>query len=350
MSAIEAGRQLAAIFGVAGPELGAAQRAFFAEADPVGFILFQRNCQSPDQVRRLVDDLRDCVGRDDAPVLIDQEGGRVARLHPPHWRSAPPQAVFGRLWQRDRIDAVRAAGLNARLIGDELARLGITVDCLPALDLSRPETTAAIGDRALSDDPEAVAALGRAVAGGLAAAGVLPVIKHMPGHGRARVDSHHALPAVDAGLAELADSDFLPFARLAHLPIGMTGHILFEALDPDRPATLSPTVIADVIRGRIGFSGLLLTDDLSMKALEGTVAERAARALDAGCDLALHCNGELGEMKGIAAAIRPLDAAAAARVRAAEDYRLTRRSTEFDIAAVQTELAALLEGISWTAT
>lgn len=304
----------AVVFGCAGPVLTDWERGFFAETDPLGFILFARNCLSPGQVRSLVASLRAAVGRADAPVLIDQEGGRVVRLKPPVWRAAPPAARFGALAQTDPERACEAARLNARLLALELRALDIDVDCLPLLDLRRPEGHSAIGDRAFSEDPELVAALGRAVCDGLLAAGVLPVIKHLPGQGRAALDSHTAPPRVSTPRAELEASDFRPFRRLADAPWGMTAHVVYEAVDPERPATTSPAVIAEVIRGHIGFEGLLLSDDLSMRALSGGLEARVHAALGAGCDVALHCNGEPEEMTQVARALRPLSAAAATRL------------------------------------
>ena len=305
---------LPAIFGCAGPALTADEKAFFAETRPLGFILFARNCESPDQIRALVADLRAAVGRHDAPVLIDQEGGRVARLRPPQWRAAPPARVFGELWDRDPAAATRAATLNAQLIGAELAALGITVDCAPVLDVPVPGAHDIIGDRAYHTDPEVIAALGRAVAEGLMQAGVLPVMKHIPGHGRARADSHAELPVVEDPAAALAQ-DFAPFAACADLPLAMTAHVLYTALDPDRPATTSPTIIAGVIRQRIGFDGLLMSDDISsnMKALPGGYARRAQDCLAAGCDVVLHCDGDLAAMQEAASVMPPLGDRAAVR-------------------------------------
>jgi beta-N-acetylhexosaminidase len=304
----------AAILGCAGPTLSAEERRFFREADPLGFILFQRNCQTPDQVRRLVQDFRDSVGRTDAPVLIDQEGGRVARLRPPAWRKAPAAGRFGVLAARDVNAAIEAARLNAELMGRELADLGISVDCAPVLDLQFAGASNVVGDRGFATDPELVARLGRAVCEGLLAAGVTPVLKHIPGHGRALVDSHHALPEVDASLAALRETDFVPFQRLADMPCAMTSHVLYKAIDPERPATTSPVVIRDIIRGEIGFKGVLFSDDLSMEALRGDIGDRARRARAAGCDLALHCNGRLDEMRAVAAGAGPVAAATAERL------------------------------------
>ena len=325
----------AVIFGCAGTALGADERAFFRDADPLGFILFQRNCTDPGQVRALVAELRQSVGRGDAPVLIDQEGGRVARLRPPHWRKYPSGAQIAALGTA----AAAAARTAARLIADDLDTLGITVDCLPVLDLSIPGADAVIGDRSYGADPARVAELGRAAAEGLLAGGVLPVIKHIPGHGRATVDSHFACPVVDLPRGELDVSDFAPFGSLRDMPWAMTAHVVYSAIDRVRPATLSPTAIGDVIRGAIGFEGVLVSDDLSMQALGGALAERARGALAAGCDLALHCNGKLAEMLEVAGAVRPLDAAAARRVAAAEARRVAGRQGA-DRAALERQLDA----------
>jgi len=330
----------AAIFGCAGPALTSWEAGFFAETDPFGFILFGRNCEAPDQIRALVAALRDCVGRADAPVLIDQEGGRVVRLKPPHWRAAPPAEVFGQLALLNPPAAVDAARDNALLIAAELAALGIDVDCAPVLDLRYPSAHDVIGDRAFGADPELVAALGRAACEGFLAGGVLPVVKHVPGHGRARVDSHHALPVVEAPLAELERSDFAPFHALADAPWAMTGHVVYTALDDVRPATTSPLVIGEVIRGTIGFAGVLVSDDLSMQALSGGLGERARDALAAGCDLALHCNGKPEEMRAVAAAAGPLGPESLARIAAA---RAQLRPVEsVDLVALRERLDALL--------
>lgn len=304
----------AAIYGCAGPVLTAEERAFFRDADPLGFILFARNCVAPDQLRALVHELRACVDRADAPVLIDQEGGRVQRLKPPHWRAAPPAARFGELFRRDPAAGRRAARLNGLAIGGELAALGIDVDCVPVLDVPVPGAHDVIGDRAFAADAAVVAELGRAMAEGLMAAGVLPVIKHVPGHGRAQVDSHHALPRVDTPAHLLRQTDFVPFKALADHPWAMTAHVLYTDIDPDRPATTSPAIIERVIRGWMGFQGLLLSDDLSMNALGGSLGERARAALAAGCDVALHCNGRLDEMRAVAETAGPLSPRGLARV------------------------------------
>ena len=307
----------AVIFGCEGPVLNDWERDFFSDHNPLGFILFARNCEDPEQVRALVAALRETIGRTEAPVLIDQEGGRVARLKPPHWRAPPAPGRFGLIAGRDRERAHEAVRLNARLIAADLMDLGITVDCAPALDLPTPGADAVIGDRAFGADAEIIADLGRAFCEGLLAGGVLPVIKHMPGHGRARVDSHLEMPVVEAPRAELEMSDFRPFTALADAPWAMTGHVVYAAIDPDNPATTSRTVIGEVIRGLIGFDGVLVTDDLSMGALAGNFADRAAAALEAGCDLVLHCNGEPDEMTEVARGVTALSAEAERRLAAA---------------------------------
>jgi beta-N-acetylhexosaminidase len=318
---------IAAILGCEGTALLEEEHRFFRDADPLGFILFKRNCETPDQVRALVRALRDSIGRADAPVLIDQEGGRVARLRPPAWRDAPAPGRIGAIAAHSLDAALEAARLNASLMGRELADLGITVDCTPVLDLRFPGAHAGVvGDRALGGDAELVGMLGRAVCEGLLAAGVEPVIKHIPGHGRALVDSHHDLPRVDAPLAELQQTDFVPFRRLADMRWGMTSHVVYTAIDAERPATQSPKVIGEIIRGEIGFDGLLLTDDLSMKALQGRLGERTGRALAAGCDVALHCNGDIEEMREVAEAAGPISAAAR--------RRLDRRVAPMAVAAI----------------
>jgi beta-N-acetylhexosaminidase len=301
------------VLGCAGPDLSDDERAFFAEADPLGFCLFKRNCRDPDQLRRLTEDLRAAVGRPDAPILVDQEGGRVQRLKPPVWARDPAPARIGALAAVDPDLAARAAFDLARAMAADLFDVGIDVDATPVLDLAIPGTSDVIGDRALAADPETIARLGRAVCDGLIAGGVLPVIKHLPGHGRALVDSHQALPVVAADRAALA-ADFAPFRALADMPWAMTAHVLYPAIDPDRPGTLSAVVIGEVIRGEIGFDGVLVSDDLSMGALDGGIGERAAAALAAGCDLALHCNGRMDEMTEVVAACGPIGAATADRL------------------------------------
>jgi beta-N-acetylhexosaminidase len=334
----------ACILGCSGPSLSNAERDVFRDADPWGFILFGRNVESPDQVRRLVDDLRRCVDRADAPVLIDQEGGRVQRLKPPHWPAYPPGRAYGEIAPAERREL---AWLGARLIAADLSALGVTVDCLPVLDAPLPGASNVIGDRAYASDPEAVASLGRAAAEGLMAGGVLPVMKHIPGHGRARVDSHKRLPVVEAPLADLAARDFAPFRALADLPMAMTAHVVYRALDRTRPATTSPVVIAGAIRDAIGFDGLLISDDLSMNALKGSLGERAAAAISAGCDIALHCNGEADEMAAVAGASPPLAGKSLARAAAAL-ARLPRALEPFDAAQGRARFDAAFGG-RWAA-
>ncbi|UCH72679.1 MAG: beta-N-acetylhexosaminidase [Rhodospirillales bacterium] len=331
---------LAAIFGCAGPRLLLRERDFFHEVDPAGFILFSRNVESPAQLNALVAALRDSVGRPDALVLIDQEGGRVARLRPPHWRAVPAAARFGELAQHDMENGRKAAWLNARLLADDLAVLGISVDCLPVLDLRIPGAHDIVGDRSYGADPDLVSALAGAVCEGLMDGGVLPIVKHIPGHGRATVDSHHELPIVAAERELLEISDFMPFRRLSGMPLAMTAHIVYQAVDPDCPATTSARVINEIIRGSIGFGGLLLTDDLSMKALGGSLGERAANALAAGCDIVLHCNGDSEEMRQIAGAAGRLDGNALKRYRDA--MSAFRPPRPFDRPSAEAELATLM--------
>jgi beta-N-acetylhexosaminidase len=307
----------AAVLGCAGPHLSDEEKRFFAATDPYGFILFARNIEAPEQVRRLVDDLRGAVGRF-APVLIDQEGGRVQRLKPPLWQARPAMAIFGRIAAFDLSRARKAAYLNALLIASELADLGIDVDCAPLLDLPVEGADAIIGDRALGDDTMLIVDLGRAVIDGLLDGGVMPVVKHSPGHGRALVDSHKALPLVTASRETLQNTDFVPFRALRDAPWAMTAHVIYSAYDERRPATLSPIVIDQVIRGFIGCDAVLLSDDLSMRALSGSFTDRASLSLQAGCDLVLHCNGEMAEMAAVMAGVRPLDDLAEQRLARAE--------------------------------
>ena len=329
------------IVGCSGLALTADERAFLRDAEPWGLILFGRNVGDAEQIRALVADFRDAVGRADAPVLIDQEGGRVQRIRPPLALSHPPAARYGALYARDPEAGVAAARIGAELMAGELGAMGITVDCLPVLDLPVDGMTQAIGDRAYAQEPEAVADLGRAVIEGMLAGGVLPVIKHMPGHGRATVDSHHHLPRVTADRAMLEARDFAPFRALNRAPVGMTGHLVFEAIDPDRPATLSPIVLSEIVRGYIGFDGLLMSDDLSMKALSGPVGASAAGELAAGCDLALHCNGDMGEMREVAAAAPRLEGRSAERAAAA--LALIAAPAEADLIALVDQRDRLLE-------
>jgi beta-N-acetylhexosaminidase len=337
-------RPRAIILGCAGPDLSADERAFFRDADPLGFILFARNIDTPERALRLVEELRSCVARADAPVLIDQEGGRVARLRPPHWRKAPPARLLGELYARDPEKGLLATKLNARLLAADVASIGCDVDCLPVLDIAFPETHAVIGDRAYAAAPEPVAALGRAAAEGLMAEGVMAVIKHIPGHGRATVDSHLSLPTVTASQDELERTDFLPFRLLADLPWAMTGHLLFEAIDPAQAITISAGGVKDVIRGLIGFDGLLLSDDLSMQALGGSLGQRAERALAAGCDIALHCNGTWNEMQEVARHTGPMTALAGRRFDAGRQALARHRAPlgRAGLADAAKQVAALL--------
>lgn len=310
------------ICGLAGTTLLQEEAEFLREARPWGLILFKRNTQSPDQIRRLCRDARAALGAEGAPILIDQEGGRVQRFGPPHLRSYPPGSVYGAIYRQNPLAGVEAAYLGGKLIALDLHGLGITVDCLPVLDMPIDGGTTAIGDRALGHEPDAVVTLGGAQIDGLMSGGVLPVAKHMPGHGRATVDSHQELPRVDATLAELEARDFMPFRLLAkRVPLGMTGHILFLDIDDSAPATLSSAVIGKVIRTRIGFDGALMTDDISMGALSGDLRGRAEAALQAGCDMVLHCNGDMQEMRDVAAAAPELAGDALRRADAALAFR-----------------------------
>src|SRR5688500_7817722 len=291
-------RMTPARFGLSGPALTGEERAFFREADPAGYILFGRNVVDRAQLRALTDSLRAIHGRERLLVSIDQEGGRVARMKPPEWEAFPPGEAFAKLWQVAPASAIDAARANAEALGRDLAEVGFSVDYLPLLDVRRPGAHDVIGDRALGEEPMQVAALGRAVLDGLARAGVTGCIKHMPGHGRARADSHKELPTVEASDAEL-ETDLEPFRTLRDAPIGMTAHVRYTAWDAGNPGTLSPVVVNDVIRDRIGFSGLLLTDDIDMEALEGSVPERSERAIAAGCDVVLNCWAKMDDMVGI---------------------------------------------------
>ena len=304
---------LPAIFGLSGPVLTPDERAFFADAQPAGYILFRRNVADRRQLRALTDSLRDLDGHDDVAILIDQEGGRVARMQPPEWPAFPAGPAFDRLYDLAPISAIEAARANAHALGLMLSEVGITVNCLPLLDVARADTTDAISTRAYGHEPMRVAAMGRATLEGLADGGVVGVVKHMPGHGRAVVDTHHLLPTVTASDAELED-DLAPFRALASAPMGMTSHIVFEAWDRGRPATLSPVVIKEVIRRRIGFDGLLMTDDIDMKALTGTAGDKAAGALAAGCDLVLDCWARMPEMIEIAGRLGEMPAVSLARL------------------------------------
>jgi len=329
------------IFGAKGLQLTNAEAAFFAEHRPAGFILFRRNIETPEQVRTLVDQMKRAADNPDALVLIDQEGGRVARLRPPHWRKYPSGAEYGRLWPVDPDLAGEAAFLGARLIADDLGALGINVDCLPVLDVPIPGANNIIGDRAYGMDPTSVMALGRAAAQGLIEGGVLPIIKHIPGHGRAMADSHLALPVVEASRYALEHHDFPPFRALGDLPLAMTAHVIYTAFDTESPATTSQAVIRDVIRGQMGFDGLLMSDDLSMKALSGSFVDRRTAVLAKGCDLVLHCNGELEEMEPVAIGCPDISADAARRLKAVLTG-LNRPVAPFDRGQAEARLAELL--------
>lgn len=334
---------VATIFTCSGTELTDEEISFFKEFEPFGFILFADNIESVDQVKALTDSMRDCIGRSDVPILIDQEGGRVARLKPPHWREAPPAKVFGDLALTNLDAAKRAAWINARLMAEELFTLGINVDCAPVLDLSIPGAHDVIGDRSFGASPELVISVARAFADGLMAGGVLPMIKHVPGHGRAMADSHKELPSVDLPRDQLEATDFAPFKGLADMPLAMTAHILFPQIDPIRPATTSPIIIEEVVRGYIGFEGLIVSDDVTMAALSGADRERAETTRSAGCDIVLHCYAELEQMREIALGSGSISDAAWARYnKAREAVKLIPES--IDTAGLQSELDELLQG------
>lgn len=333
----------ACIFGCAGLELTREEAAFFADVKPWGFILFKRNVESPDQVRRLVDALRATVGRDDAPVLIDQEGGRVQRLGPPHWPVYPPGRAYGQLPGNDPLLRREITRLGARVMAHDLAELGINADCVPVLDVPQAGAHDVIGDRAYGDTVEEVALLGRSAAEGLIAGGVLPIIKHIPGHGRSMADSHLDLPVVDASLEDLDAVDFAPFRVLSDMPMAMTAHVVYSAIDPKRPATTSRKAIKHVIRDSIGFQGLLMSDDLSMKALSGDFKARTKASLAAGCDVVLHCNGDMAEMAPIAEASGKLSGKARRRAEAAL-ARLAKRPEPIDLAEARARFKSAFDG------
>ena len=328
------------ITGIAGPELTEAERTFIHAERPWGFILFKRNIDNPAQVADLVRDLRKVSAFPEAPVLIDQEGGRVQRLGPPHWPAYPPGAVFDVLYERDPSAGLEAARLSARLIAADLLDLGITVDCLPLADVPVAGADAVIGNRAYGTSPAKVAAIARAVTDGLEQGGVLPVLKHVPGHGRATADTHFALPTVDTPRAELAATDFAAFRPLSDLPMAMTAHVVFSALDPAHPATTSATIIEQVIRDEIGFQGLLMSDDVSMNALAGSIAERTRAIIAAGCDVVLHCNGKLDEMREVAGEVPELQGLALARAERALASRHMPQA--FDRRAARAQLDSLI--------
>ncbi len=330
----------ALITGLAGETLTADERAFLKSAAPSGVILFTRNCRDHGQIRSLVGQAREAVGADDFLVLIDQEGGRVQRLRPPLGRALPRAGSYARLYEREPARALDAAFLVARLVAADLAALGITMNCAPVLDIPSPGSHAIIGDRAYGATPDQVAALGRAVAEGLLAGGLAPVLKHIPGHGRAMADSHLDLPVVDAPHAELSATDFAPFKALSAMPAAMTAHVVFSSIDASAPASTSARVTAEVIRGEIGFDGLLMSDDLAMKALQGAMRGRAEAVIAAGSDVALHCNGDLSEMEAAAAGAGPLSGRSLERFRAA--VQAVGRSDPFEISAAEGYLASVL--------
>lgn len=333
----------AVLFGCEGKKLSPEEERFFASANPLGFILFRRNCRSPGQLSELVAALRASVGREEVPVSIDQEGGPVARLSPPSWRLYPSAARLSALPDPGAEEAVR---IGARLIAADLEEVGITIDLAPVLDLAVAGADPVIGERSFGADPHRVARLGEAACQGLLQGGVLPVMKHIPGHGRARVDSHHARPVVDASREELSRTDFAPFRALKKTPWAMTAHIVFSAIDPKVPATFSAKLIQEIVRTEIGFDGVLVSDDLSMRALAGPVDERAERALAAGCDLVLHCNANRREMEAVAAQTPPLSPESVARIARAEALRRSSRAPSFDREAAEARFDALLAGSS----
>tara|TARA_A100001037_G_C15101497_1_gene614203 strand:- start:157 stop:1176 length:1020 start_codon:yes stop_codon:yes gene_type:complete len=332
----------ATIFTCSSLELSADEKAFFKDVDPFGFILFADNIESPDQVRRLTESMRLCVEREDAPVLIDQEGGRVARLRPPQWRETLPAKSYGDLALKDKSAALRAIWINGRLLASELYELGINVNCAPVLDLSIPGAHDVIGDRSFGSDPTLVVDLARAFSEGLMSGGVLAMIKHVPGHGRAMADSHKELPTVDLPKEELKRTDFAPFKGLSDVPLAMTAHILFPQIDPDRPATTSPIVINEIVRGYIGYRGLIVSDDVTMAALSGSDRERAERTRAAGCDIVLHCYAELAQMKEIAKGSCEMEEHSVARWATAQE-KVKNTPVAADLNALQREHSELMK-------
>ena len=334
----------ACVVGVSGPDLTEPEKEVLGTLNPFGVILFARNVQSPDQLRRLITQCRSVLGRADAPVLVDQEGGRVRRLKPPHWRQAPAAARFGAIYDQNAQAGREACYLNARLIAADLVAVGINVNCAPVLDVPVPGADNVIGDRAFSRDPDRVAALGAAALAGFMSAGVIPFLKHLPGHGRAKVDSHEALPVVTTDQATLKASDFKPFRALRYAPYAMSAHIVFTAIDPHNPATQSKTVIEQIIRGDIGFQGCLFSDDLNMGALTGEIDERAGRALEAGCDVALQCSGQIADLQQLIGTVPPLQGDSLAR--AAAPLSMNGPLSVSDPAAWTRRLDALLRDFS----
>jgi len=333
----------AAILGCAGTTLSREEEAFFRAVKPWGFILFKRNIDTPQQTLALTEALRETLGRPDAPILIDHEGGRVARLQPPHWKKYPPGRAYGQLVANDPLVAREITRLGARLIAHDLRAIGVNVDCVPVLDVPDPKGHEIIGDRAYGDTPEQVATLGRAAAEGLLAGGVLPIIKHIPGHGRAMSDSHLELPVVKARLAELDARDFAPFRVLSDMPMAMTAHVVYTAIDRKRPATTSKKAIKKIIRESLGFDGLLMSDDLSMKALSGDFRQRARDSLSAGCDVVLHCNGDMAEMEAVMSGVGRMSKEARRRAQAVMS-RLVRVVEPFDVDQARARFDAAFEG------
>jgi beta-N-acetylhexosaminidase len=338
LSATDHEAPAAVVYGCAGMELSAEERDFYRDANPLGFILFARNIDTPDQVRRLTAELRASVDRPEAIIMIDQEGGRVQRLRPPHWPDYPAMRKFGMKAASDPNGAAECVRLAYRLIAGDLSVLGIDVDCAPVLDLPAPDGHEIIGDRAFSDDPVIIARLGQACCDGLMSGGVMPVIKHIPGHGRATADSHMELPRVEAARDVLEKTDFAPFRALRHAPAAMTAHIVYDALDPENPGSSSLAVVAEIIRDHIGFDGLLFSDDVCMKALQGPLADRVTSVLDAGCDVALHCDGNFDDMVAIAETcprMRPdsVDRLNAARPSATDSQSIDRDAAERRVSA-----------------
>lgn len=342
MSAASAPR--AAVVGIAGTSLSCAERELLQALPPAGVILFQRNCADRAQLKTLTDELRALAGPRHLPILIDQEGGRVMRLRPPHWRALPSAGRIGRLALADHAAGCEAARLLGRLIAHDLREVGIDVDCAPVLDVATPGMTEAIGDRSFGSDPALVAELAAAFATGLTAGGVAPVVKHVPGHGRARVDSHLALPVVHEAGAVLREADFVPFRALRHAPFAMTAHLVFTALDPEHPATASRRLIAEIVRGELGIQGILLSDDLAMQALSGEPAARALAALHAGCDLALYCPGRLEDTRAVLQAVPPLSPSLQARLDGIMTALAATPAAPFDAEAAEARLLSLLAG------
>jgi beta-N-acetylhexosaminidase len=328
------------ITGLAGTKLSRAERDFIRAERPWGFILFRRNIDTPTQVAALTHEIREVLDMADVPILVDQEGGRVQRFRPPNWPLYPAGAAFGELYDVDPALGLKAARLSARLIADDLTKVGVTVDCLPLADVPVPGADDVIGDRAYGNDPQKVAAIARAVTEGLEQGGILPILKHIPGHGRATADSHLALPVVDSPKNELESIDFAAFKPLADLPMAMTAHVVFSAYDAAQPATTSATMIERVIRGLIGFQGLLMSDDVGMNALAGSIAERTKALLAAGCDMVLACSGEPEEMHQVARETPELSGKALARAKAALASRQAPKP--FDRDAARAELDGLI--------